>query len=246
MAQERLQKILARAGIASRRKAEQLIREGRVTINGKVVSRLGTKADSKTDHIKVDGKLLCVSKVPKHYFIAFKPQRVITSLSDPHGRRTITDMLRSNKIGIRVFPVGRLDWDADGLLLLTNDGELANEVMHPRTHLPKLYRVKVKGCPSEKNLQRIRNGIMIDRGVRTLPAQVVVDQERENATWLRVTLIEGRQHQIKKMFARIGHSVRHIRRIAIGPLRLKHLQVGEIRPLTTTELTHLKKRLGMM
>jgi 23S rRNA pseudouridine2605 synthase len=245
MTTERLQKILSRAGIASRRKAEQLILEGRVMVNGKVVSQLGTKADSEIDHIKVDGKLLSARRIPKHYFIAFKPQRVITSLSDPQGRLTITDMLRNNKIGVKVFPVGRLDWDADGLLLLTNDGELANLVMHPRTHLPKIYRVKVKGCPSEKNLQRIQKGVMIDRGIRTLPAQVVVEQQSENYTWLRVTLVEGRQHQIKKMFARIGHPVRYIRRIAIGPLRLKQLQVGEIRPLTNTELARFKKTLGM-
>jgi 23S rRNA pseudouridine2605 synthase len=246
MAQERLQKILARAGITSRRKAEQLMLEGRVTVNGRVVSQLGTKADSKTDYITVDGKLLCARRVPKHYFIAYKPQRVITSLSDPQGRFTITDMLRSNNIRVRVFPVGRLDWDADGLLLLTNDGELANLVMHPRTHLPKVYRVKVRDYPSEKELQRIQKGVMIDRGIRTLPAQVIIEQQRENATWLRVTLVEGRQHQIKKMFARIGHPVRHIRRIAIGPLRLKQLQVGEIRPLTNTELVRLKKTLGMV
>ena len=246
MAQERLQKILARAGITSRRKAEQLILEGRVAVNGKVVSQLGTKADSNTDHIKVDGKLLSVRRIPKHYFIAFKPQRVITSLSDPQGRLTVSDMLRSNKIRVRVFPVGRLDWDADGLLLLTNDGELANLVMHPRTHLPKVYRVKVRGCPSEKDLQRIEKGMMIDRGIRTLPAQVRIDKQKENTTWLRVTLVEGRQHQIKKMFAKIRYPVRHIRRIAIGPLRLKQLQIGEIRPLTSTELVRLKKTLGIM
>jgi 23S rRNA pseudouridine2605 synthase len=245
MATERLQKILARAGITSRRKAEQLILEGRVAVNGKVVSQLGTKADSQTDHIKIDGKLLAARRVPRHYFIAFKPQRVITSLSDPHGRFTISDMLRSNKIRVRVFPVGRLDWDADGLLLLTNDGELANLVMHPRTHLSKVYRVKIRGCPSEKNLQHIQKGVMLDRGIRTLPAQVFIEQQKENTTWLRVTLVEGRQHQIKKMFAKIGHPVRHIRRIAIGPLRLKQLQVGEIRRLTDTELTRLKKTLRM-
>lgn len=241
---ERLQKILARAGIASRRKAEQLMLAGRVTVNGKVVNRLGVKADPQTDHIKVDGKLIRSGVTPKHYYVAFKPPRMITSLADPQGRPTIADLLRNQKIRVRVFPVGRLDWDAEGLLLLTNDGELANKVMHPRTHLPKVYRIKVKGYPSEEKLQRIQKGMVLDR-IRTLPAKVSVEQKGDTNTWLRVTLVEGRQHQIKIMFDRIGHPVRHIRRIAIGPLTLSHVRTGEIRRLTPVELQRLKKALGM-
>lgn len=245
MARERLQKILARTGIASRRKAEQLMLAGRVTVNGKIANQLGTKADAEVDHIKVDGKLIHCGSLPKFYFLAFKPQKMITSLADPQGRPTIADMLRSRKIRVRVFPVGRLDWDAEGLLLLTNDGELANKVMHPRTHLQKVYRVKVKGCPDEQNLQRVRKGIMIDKQVRTLPTKVEIERKGDSSTWLRVTLVEGRQHQIKKMFDRIGHPVRYIRRIAIGPLTLSYLHTGEIRRLTPIELRKLKKALGM-
>ncbi len=245
MALERLQKIIARAGIASRRRAEQLMLEGRVTVNGKVANKLGMRADAEVDHIKVNGKLLHPASVPKHYFVAFKPQSMITSLADPEGRPTITDMLRTRKIHVRVFPVGRLDWDADGLLLLTNDGELANRVMHPRTHLPKVYQVKVKGHPSEQVLERLRKGIKIENGVQTLPAKVIKGRATEGNTVLKVVIMEGRHHQLKKMFERVGHPVRAIRRIAIGSLSLGQLRKGEIRRLSNDELARLKKELGM-
>jgi len=245
MALERLQKILARAGIASRRRAEQLMLEGRVTVNGKVANKLGMRADAEMDHIKVNGKLLHPGSVPKHYYVAFKPQRMITSLADPEGRPTIADMLRIRKIRVRVFPVGRLDWDADGLLLLTNDGELANRVMHPRTHLPKVYRVKVKGHPSEQVLERLRKGVKIEKGVQTLPAKVIKESVTEGNTVFQVVIMEGRHHQLKKMFERVGHPVRAIRRIAIGSLSLGQLRKGEIRRLSNDELARLKKELGM-
>lgn len=245
MALERLQKIIARAGIASRRRAEQLMLEGRVTVNGKVANKLGMRADAEVDHIKVNGKLLHSGSVPKHYFVAFKPQRMITSLADPEGRSTVADMLRAQKIRIRVFPVGRLDWDADGLLLLTNDGELANRVMHPRTHLPKIYWVKVKGHPSEQVLERLRKGVKIEKGVQTLPTKVIRERVTEGNTVFKVVLIEGRHHQLKKMFERLGHPVRAIRRIAIGSLSLGQLHKGEVRRLAPAELARLKKELGM-
>ncbi len=243
MALERLQKIIARAGVASRRKAEQLIVQGRVKVNGKVIDKLGARADAEKDHIKVNGKLLRPLDVPKCYYLAFKPVQVITSLDDPQGRTTVTDLLHANKIRVRVFPVGRLDWDADGLLLLTNDGELANRVMRPRTHLPKTYRVKVKGHPSEQALEKLRKGIKIQEGVQTLPTKIITERETEGNTVFKVILIEGRHRQLKKMFERIGHPVRTIRRIAIGPLSLGRLRKGEVRRLTNDELSCLKEAL---
>ncbi|MDQ7006272.1 MAG: pseudouridine synthase [Acidobacteriota bacterium] len=246
MSAERLQKILARAGIASRRGAERMIEEGRVTVNGKVVTRLGTQADPEQDHIKVDGKLLLAGRQgPRRYFLAFKPRRMITSLADPEGRPTVADLLRAARIRARVFPVGRLDWDADGLLLLTNDGDLAQKVLHPRQHMPKTYRVKVKGHPDERTLQRLRKGVVLDRGRRTLPAEIRRESDLEGASWLQVTLVEGRPNQIKRMFEQVGHPVRRLRRVAIGPLRLGRLRVGEVRELSERELIRLRRATGM-
>ncbi len=244
MAHERLQKILARAGLASRRGAEEMILEGRVRVNGRIVDRLGSQADPDKDHIKVDGKLLKLPMGPKHYYLAFKPRNLLTTLDDPEGRPCIKDLLRQNRVRSRVFPVGRLDWDADGLLLITNDGELANQVMHPRHHLEKHYRVKVRGCPGENALRRLRQGIRIARGPRTLPAGIQIERAGEGTTWLRVTLIEGRQNQIKKMFEAVGHPVRRLRRMAIGPLRLGKMRVGEMRPLRDEELERLRLALA--
>src|SRR5512139_3431074 len=156
MPEERLQKILARAGVASRRAAEQLMREGRVTVNGAVADRLGMHADPERDHIKVDGRRLRPAAATRHYLVAFKPREMITSLSDPEGRTTVLDLLQAHRVRARVFPVGRLDWDADGLLILTDDGDLAHRVMHPRSHLAKTYRVKVRGLPDDRALDRVR------------------------------------------------------------------------------------------
>lgn len=244
MALERLQKIIARAGIASRRAAEKLVSEGRVTVNGKTVTRLGSQADPERDHIKVDGKLLKQESGPRHYFVAFKPRNMITSLEDPEGRATVADLLRGARIRSRVYPVGRLDWDADGLLFLTDDGELANEVAHPRSHLPKTYRVKVKGVPSPDTLERVRRGVYLERGERTLPCEVTLESSGRETTWLRVTLVEGRQNQLKRMFLRVGHPVRRIRRTAIGPLRLGKLRIGEVREVGPRELAGLRQALA--
>jgi pseudouridine synthase len=243
MPEERLQKILARAGVASRRAAEQLMREGRVTVNGAVADRLGMHADPERDHIKVDGRRLRPAAPMRHYLVAFKPREMITSLSDPEGRTTVLDLLQAHRVRARVFPVGRLDWDADGLLILTDDGDLAHRVMHPRSHLPKTYRVKVRGLPDDRALDRVRRGVVIDRGIRTLPAEVEIDEEGDNASWLKVVLTEGRQNQIKLMFARVGHPVQRIRRTAIGPLRLGRMKVGDLRPLTPAELDALRRAL---
>lgn len=243
MAKERLQKIIARAGIASRRAAEKLVAEGRVSVNGQVVDRLGSQADPETDHIRVDGKRIEPPKGAHSYYLAFKPTRMITALSDPAERPTIADLLRHARIRRRVFPVGRLDWDADGLLLLTDDGELAHRVAHPSSHLPKTYRVKVKGCPDGAALDRVRRGVTIERGVRSLPARVDLVTPGASNSWLVVELVEGRQNQIKKMFERIGHPVRKIRRTKIGPLSLGKMRVGEIRPMTERELARLRRAL---
>jgi pseudouridine synthase len=243
MPEERLQKILARAGVASRRAAEQLMREGRVTVNGAVADRLGMHADPERDHIKVDGRRLRPAAPMRHYLVAFKPREMITSLSDPEGRTTVLDLLQAHRVRARVFPVGRLDWDADGLLILTDDGDLAHRVMHPRSHLPKTYRVKVRGLPDDRALDRVRRGVVIERGIRTLPAEVEIDEEGDNASWLKVVLTEGRQNQIKLMFARVGHPVQRIRRTAIGPLRLGRMKVGDLRALTPAELDALRRAL---
>jgi 23S rRNA pseudouridine2605 synthase len=244
MALERLQKIISRAGVASRRKAEELILQGKVKVNGRVVTTLGTQVDVTQDHIKVRDRLVRVSSPNKHYYCAYKPQQVITTLSDPKGRQSVKDLLEFNRIRVRVYPVGRLDWDAEGLLILTNDGELAHRIMYPRSHLLKHYRVKVMGHPAPAKLERLRRGIKLD-GRRTLPARITVGKKSTQSTWLHVIIHEGRQNQLKKMFNRIGHPVCSICRTAIGPVRLTHLKRGEIRAMTSEEIRGLRKLCGM-
>lgn len=244
MAEERIQKILARAGIASRRAAEELMLSGKVIVNGQKVTELGTKADPDQDDIRVKGRSIApLLRQPRHYFLCFKPRNMITSLSDPEGRPTLADLLHSHGIRHRVYPVGRLDWDADGLLLLTDDGDLANQVMHPKGHLPKLYRVKVKGWPDERVLDKVRRGVMIEPGIRTLPARVEIESADEDCSWLSVALTEGRQNQIKRMFELVGHPVRRIRRLAIGPLRLGRMKVGDVREMTERDVIKLRRAL---
>jgi len=167
MAMERLQKIIARVGITSRRKAEELIIRGRVRVNGKVCDRLGIKVDPDKDVIEVDNMVIQLERVPHCYFLAYKPKNMITSLSDPKERPTITELLRTHRIKTRVYPVGRLDWDAEGLLLLTNDGDIAHRVMHPRTHLMKVYLVKVRGHPDLDSMKMLRSGVNISRQIKT-------------------------------------------------------------------------------
>lgn len=242
MALMRLQKILSQAGIASRRHAEEMIRQGMVTVNG-ATACIGMKADPDIDHIKVRGKLIVKPRAPKTYLIGNKPKSVITSLDDPQGRTTVAHMLRANRVKVRVFPVGRLDWDAEGLLLFTNDGELAHAVTHPRTHIPKVYSVKVKGLPSDEKIARLRRGVVIN-GRRTLPARVEVARVLKSSTLLCITLVEGRQNQIKRMFEKIGHPVISITRTAIGPLRLGHLARGQMRVLTDEERKKLLNYIG--
>src|SRR5579863_6014198 len=231
MSTERLQKIIAAAGIASRRKAEQMITGGLVSVNGQTVTELGSKADSERDHIRVDGKLL---RGPERqvYLLMNKPKGYVTTLHDPERRPTVMDLLRG--VGARVYPVGRLDYASEGLLLLTNDGDFAYRLMKAASHVPKTYMVKVAGKPTPENLGRLREGISIssDRGkrVRTAPATIRAIRESANP-WYEVTLTEGRNRQIRRMFEAIGHHVEKIKRVRYGPLELD-VHPGEFRRLT--------------
>jgi 23S rRNA pseudouridine2605 synthase len=236
MAQERLQKILSQAGIASRRQAEKIMMEGRVTVNGTTVTELGSKADLETDHIKVDGKLI---RPPKNqvYIVLNKPNNTVTTVTDPEGRATVMELLRGVKE--RVYPVGRLDYHSEGLLLLTNDGDLANRIMSAHTHLQKTYLVKVTGELDEESAQRFREGVPL-MGRRTLPAGLRMVQRAQNP-WYEVKLVEGRNNQIRLMFKHFGKLVEKLKRVRIGPLELGPLKPGEFRHLTDEEVKKLKR-----
>ena len=238
MALERLQKIIATAGIASRRKAEQLIVEGRVTVNGAVVTELGSRADPETDHVKVDGKLLHRPK--RQIYIALnKPVGCVTTASDPEGRDTVMDLLRGVKE--RVFPVGRLDYHSEGLLLLTNDGEIANELTSARNHVPKKYLVKVNGALTADQEEAFRHGLPVE-GRMTRPAGLKLVRRAENP-WYEVRLFEGRKNQIRMMFRHLGLLVEKLKRIEIGTLSLGPLKPGEFRYLDSAEVEKLKRSL---
>jgi 23S rRNA pseudouridine2605 synthase len=239
MPAERLQKIIAAAGIASRRKAEELISGGMVAVNGQVVTELGSKADPEHDHIRVNGKLLHGPE--RHvYLLMNKPKGYVTTLRDPEHRPTVMDLLRG--VGARVYPVGRLDYASEGLLLLTNDGDFAYRLMKAASHVPKTYMVKVAGNPTEENLARLREGVSIpsERGkrVRTAPAKIRVIRESANP-WYEVTLIEGRNRQIRRMFEAVGHHVEKIKRVRYGPLQLD-VHPGKYRKLDAEEVAKLK------
>jgi pseudouridine synthase len=238
--EERLQKILARAGIASRRKAEELIEEGRVLVNGQVAT-LGMKADPARDYIKVDGRLVNRPE-PHMYIMLHKPRGVITALEDPEGRPTVKELLRGVKF--RVYPVGRLDFNSEGLLLMTNDGGLANRIIHPSHKVPKTYLVKVKGRVSERVLKRLRKGILLEDGP-TLPARIkkIRMPKTENNTWFEVTIREGRKRQIRRMFEKVGHPVLKLRRIRIDGISLGDLPPGAWRYLSPEEVKRLKEHV---
>ena len=239
MPAERLQKIIAAAGIASRRKSEQLITGGLVSVNGAVVTELGSKADPETDHIRVNGKLL--KGAERHiYLLMNKPRGYVTTLKDPERRPTVMDLLHG--VGARVYPVGRLDYASEGLLLLTNDGEFANFLMKAASHVPKTYMVKVAGTPSPDGLAKLRAGMFIaadhGRRVKTAPAKIHPIRESNNP-WYEVTLIEGKNRQIRRMFEAIGHHVEKIKRVRYGPLELD-VPPGKFRRLTPQEVSKLK------
>jgi len=234
--EKRLQKILSEMGIASRRKAEELILEGRITVNGQIAV-LGTKADPGKDHIKLDGKLL-LRPEPKVYIMFHKPKSVVTTLHDPEGRPTVKDFLK--KVKYRVFPVGRLDYDSEGLLLLTNDGDFAQSLLHPSKKVFKTYLVKVKGEPDEVKIGKLRKGIKLIEGV-TAPAKIKKLRETENNTWFEMSIYEGRKRQIRRMFQEIKHPVLKLKRIKIGGLSLGDLEPGAYRFLTADETEKVKR-----
>ncbi len=242
MKMERLQKILAGAGVASRRKCEELILSGKVQVNGETVTTLGTKADPDVDTITVDGKTIGVEK--KLYLVFNKPKGVITSASDPQGRKIVTDYLKG--IDERVYPVGRLDYDTEGLLLLTNDGEFAHLLTHPKHHVPKTYLATVKGVPHGTALDKLKQGIMLEDGM-TAPAEVEyhdLDTDGKSST-ISITIHEGRNRQVRRMFEAISHPVIKLKRISFGELFLGNLKRGLYRHLTKDEIESFYKLAGM-
>ncbi len=259
MALERLQKILASAGIASRRKAEELITGGRISVNGETITTLGSKADLATDDIRVDGTR--VQAPQQHlYIMLYKPREYVTTVSDPEGRPTVMDLVRD--VRERVFPIGRLDYHSEGLLLLTNDGELMQQLTAPTSHVPKTYLVKVSGQPTDEELNKLRAGIKLPaepsmtkgRGPRrpgegrrsfavtTLPSKIAIVRDGDNP-WYEITLTEGRNRQIRRMFEEIGHHVEKIKRVRYGPLTL-NVEPGQWRLLTPPEVAKLRASLN--
>ena len=239
--EERLQKIIAQAGITSRRKAEVLIEKGEVTVNGQVVTKLGTKADPETDHIKVSGKLLnpILEKREDVYLLLNKPKGVLSSISDPEGRKLVSDLVPP-KFG-RVFPVGRLDYNTEGLIILTNDGKFSNRIASTRT-ISKVYDVKVKGLPGENAINKLRRGVRLEDGFKTAPAEIEALQTTGKNAWFKITLFEGHNQQIRKMFDSIGFSVVKLRRTKIGHLDDTFLRVGEFRELSPQEVKEFNSK----
>ena len=240
---ERLQKILSAAGIASRRAAEVLIQEGRVTVNGQTVTELGTKADPDVDEVRVDGRR--VKPVQRRrYILLYKPRGYITSRSDPQQRPTVIDLLDKGGVREYVYPVGRLDYDSEGLLILTSDGELAARLTHPRHGVPREYHARVRGVPDRHELERLSRGIVIE-GRRTAPAQVtiakVIEGEGGRDAILSFVLREGRNRQVRDMCDAIGHPVVRLRRVRIGPISDDRIRPGEFRDLTPREIAALKR-----
>ncbi|MDT7603155.1 MAG: rRNA synthase [Acidobacteriota bacterium] len=239
--EERLQKLIAAAGLASRRAAEELIAAGEVTVNGQVVTEPGTKADPARDHIKVRGRLInpLLKEREKVYVLLNKPKGFLASLSDPEGRPLVAELVPA-ALG-RLHPVGRLDFNTEGLIILTNDGELTNYVTAARNQVQKIYEAKVKGIPADSAIERLRRGIVLDEGVRTAPAQIERAGVTDKNAWFEIVLHEGRNQQIRRMFDAIGHSVVKLRRVQIGRIRDERLKPGVWRMLTPAEVSSLKK-----
>lgn len=240
MAQERLQKILANSGIASRRKAEELITAGRVSVNGRTIVELGSKADLSIDKVKVDGQVL---SAPRHHlYVALnKPKNCVSTVRDPEGRQTVMSFFKG--MHDRLYPIGRLDYASEGLLLLTNDGEFANKLMSPASHITKTYLVKVNGALTTEQEEEFRRGIPM-HGRRTAPAGLKLIRRGENP-WYEVRLVEGRQNQIRIMFKHFGRLVEKLKRVKIGFLDLGTLKPGAYRTLTNSEVAHFQKILSL-
>jgi len=238
--QERLQKLIAQAGLASRRAAEEMILNGEVTVNGQVITELGTKADPEKDHIKVRGKLINTKLTGERelsYILLNKPKGYLSSAADPQGRPTVTQLVKG--FG-RLFPVGRLDFNTEGLIILTNDGDFSNHVASSRK-IPKVYEVKVKGLPNENAINKLRRGIRLEDGFKTAPANIKELKSTDRNGWYEVTLHEGHNQQLRKMFDAIGNSVVKLRRVAIGPVSDMNLKVGAYRKLSAKEIEQLRK-----
>jgi 23S rRNA pseudouridine2605 synthase len=234
---ERLQKLIAQAGIASRRAAEQLITAGEVSVNGSIVTELGTKADPEKDHIKVRGRLINTKLKTKAdvYILLNKPKGYLSSAADPEGRKLVTDLVKGKG---RLHPVGRLDFNSEGLIILTNDGSFTNHVAASKS-IPKAYEVKVKGLPNKNAINKLRRGIILEDGFKTAPAEIKELKPTDKNGWYEVTLYEGHNQQIRKMFDAVGHSVVKLRRTKIGSVADQHLKIGQSRQLTAAELKSL-------
>lgn len=238
----RLQKLISEAGVASRRAAEQLIRDGRVMVNGTAVRELGTRADPAADDIRVDGRRL--PKPERRHILLYKPRGYVSTRVDPQKRPTVIDLLERAKIRGYFYPVGRLDYDSDGLIILTNDGTFAERLMHPRYELERAYEARVRGVPDEKSLDKLRNGLVLD-GERTQPARVtllhVVEQKATPQSLVEVVLKEGRNRQVRRMFETIGHPVLKLTRVRIGRIVIGAMKPGDLRELTPREIESLVK-----
>jgi pseudouridine synthase len=240
LALERIQKILAKAGIASRREAERMVVEGRVTVNGKVVDTLGSKADALVDHIKVNGRRLTGFE-PKATLLLNKPRGYLSTVKDPKERPTVMDLL--GRVKWRIYPVGRLDFDAEGLLLLTNDGDLAHILSHPRFSISRTYLVKVGGVPDERKLIRLKRGVVLEDGEARVVSLSILRRGEKNS-WIRVVVTEGRNRLVKRMFSAIRHPVLKLKRVEFGPIKLGELPIGQFRYLTSEEMESLKKLIA--
>ncbi len=240
---ERLQKILSRAGVASRREAERWIVEGRVSVNGTIVRKLGSQADPFKDSIKVDGKRIKTGAAPL-YFAFHKPPGVITTVNDPQHRPDLTEFVAPLGAKRRVFPVGRLDFNSEGLLLLTNDGEFARRLTHPRFGVKKTYRVKLGACPTDRDLAVLRQGIRLEDGIAAPARARVVEKLRKNA-WVEIEIHEGKNREVRRMFGALGYFVEKLIRIRVGAVSLAPLPRGELRPLLQGEIKALKEAVGL-
>jgi 23S rRNA pseudouridine2605 synthase len=237
----RLQKVLAQAGLASRREAEHWIQAGRISVNGKVVTTLGTQADPVVDRIAVDGKVINRLE-PKVYYLLNKPTGYVSTCEDELGRPTVLDLLKPIKF--RLFPVGRLDWDSEGLLLLTNDGELAQRLLHPRFHIRRTYLAKVEGIPTAQSLLRLTNAGDPSAPQKRRPTARIIKVGERHA-WLEIRLWEGKNRQVRRMCEAVGHPVRRLRRVQFAGLDTMGLSSGQYRPLTLTEVHILKQLAGL-
>lgn len=237
MAEVRLQKFLAECGVGSRRKMEQFIIEGRVRINGKVVTELGRKIDPEFDKIEVNRRP--VHAAPKGVMLLNKPRGVVSTLSDPEGRRTVADYL--TKHFRSYFPVGRLDWDSTGLMVLTNDGEIAERLMHPRYGFERVYQARIEGSISTENISKLEKGVRLSDGV--VRASAMILRSDQNSTWVEVKIREGRNRVVRRVFEKLGHPVMKLKRTVYGPLKLGRLQVGQVRVLTQKEYELVRRKV---